>query len=174
MRGEGYAAVTSRQLGKVAGLSPQIVYYYFKTMDELFEALFSKLADFFFEAIDEAASADEPMLALWTLSSEPSRAVLITEFVALANHRKGIRTLIQEFGQEFHKRQMAIIATELAKRGVDQAQWSPSVLAALLENTARGFAFGGSLNIVAHDEARAFVTTKLHEFSMMKHTMPRS
>ena len=32
---EGYAAVTSRRVGARAGLKPQLVHYYFRTMDDL-------------------------------------------------------------------------------------------------------------------------------------------
>ena len=39
MRKEGYAAVTSRKLASVAKLTPQLVHYYFRTMDELYLAL---------------------------------------------------------------------------------------------------------------------------------------
>ena len=38
MRESGYAAVTSRRLAAKAGLKPQLVHYYFRTMDDLFLA----------------------------------------------------------------------------------------------------------------------------------------
>ncbi len=37
---EGYAAVTSRRVGAKAGLKPQLVHYYFRTMDDLFVEMF--------------------------------------------------------------------------------------------------------------------------------------
>ncbi len=36
MIAEGYAAVTSRRVGTEAGIAPQLVHYYFRTMDDLF------------------------------------------------------------------------------------------------------------------------------------------
>jgi TetR/AcrR family transcriptional regulator len=39
MREEGYAAVTSRRVASKAGLKPQLVHYYFRTMDDLFLAI---------------------------------------------------------------------------------------------------------------------------------------
>ena len=36
MLDEGYAAVTSRRVAAQAGLKPQLVHYYFRTMDDLF------------------------------------------------------------------------------------------------------------------------------------------
>src|SRR5690606_21688674 len=37
---EGYASVTSRRVAAEAGLKPQLVHYYFRTMDDLFLEVF--------------------------------------------------------------------------------------------------------------------------------------
>src|SRR5206468_95194 len=37
---DGYAAVTSRRVAERAGLKPQLVHYYFRTMDEMFIEVF--------------------------------------------------------------------------------------------------------------------------------------
>ena len=42
---EGYAAVTSRRLANKAGLKPQLVHYYFRTMEELFLEVFRRRAE---------------------------------------------------------------------------------------------------------------------------------
>ena len=42
---EGYAAVTSRRLAEKAGLKPQLVHYYFRTMEDLFLAMFRRRAE---------------------------------------------------------------------------------------------------------------------------------
>ena len=42
---EGYAAVTSRRVAEQAGLKPQLVHYYFRTMEELFLAVFRRRAE---------------------------------------------------------------------------------------------------------------------------------
>ena len=42
---EGYAAVSSRRVGAQAGLKPQLVHYYFRSMDELFLEVFRRRAD---------------------------------------------------------------------------------------------------------------------------------
>src|SRR5688572_17461287 len=45
MIAEGYAAVTSRRVAAEAGLKPQLVHYYFATMDDLFLAVFRRRAE---------------------------------------------------------------------------------------------------------------------------------
>ena len=42
---DGYAAVTSRRVAERAGLKPQLVHYYFRTMDELFIEVFRRRAE---------------------------------------------------------------------------------------------------------------------------------
>ena len=42
---EGYAAVTSRRVAEKAGLKPQLVHYYFRTMEDLFLAVFRRMAE---------------------------------------------------------------------------------------------------------------------------------
>src|SRR5277367_6720993 len=42
---EGYAAVTSRRVAEKAALKPQLVHYYFRTMDDLFLAAFRRRAE---------------------------------------------------------------------------------------------------------------------------------
>src|ERR1700752_2575025 len=90
MRDNGYAAVTSRRLAARAGLKPQLVHYYFRTMDELFLAMFRRVAASFFQRQNAVLESREPLRALWELTSDPKGVVLSYEFVALANHRKAI------------------------------------------------------------------------------------
>ncbi|VWX52865.1 TetR/AcrR family transcriptional regulator [Novosphingobium sp. 9U] len=158
MREEGYAAVTSRQLAKAAQMSPQIVYYYFRTMDDLFEALFLRFAEVLHAALEEAAQHDEPILAMWKLSSDPSRATIVTEFLALANHRKGIAAVIAQFGVRYQARQAEIIAETLDRRGIKLAGWTPQRLATVLENLARSFLLGANFDMPGHHDTHAFVT----------------
>lgn len=164
MREDGYAAVTSRRLARAADLSPQIVYYYFRTMDDLFEAVFVRVAKFYLAAIAEAAAAPEPLLAMWRLSCDPSRAAIISELMALANHRKGLQQMIAEFGREFHDRQTQIVAGELARKGIAARHWPAGVIAAIMENAARSFALGGDYGIGGHIAARDFVTDWIERF----------
>lgn len=156
MREKGYAAVTSRQLAAEAGLSPQIVYFYFKTMDDLFESLFKRLADNLLQAFDEIGRAAEPLVAMWERSCDPTHSVLMAEFMSLSNHRKQLQKVIGEFGVELNRRQAAIIESEFRKRGIDCQVWPPTALAAILDNAARGIAFGQEYAFESHAQAREF------------------
>jgi AcrR family transcriptional regulator len=161
MRKDGYAALTSRHLGKEAGLSPQIVYYYFKTMDDLFVALFRRSEDYYLKTIESIKNSAKPIAGLWELSSNPARAVVIQELMALANHRKVLIALFSDFGRIIHAKQTEIIAQEIDAGRFESYGLPPAMIAATLEVAARGFAASASYDIPAHHEARDFILVLL-------------
>lgn len=163
MRDKGYAAVTSRGLGREAELSPQIVYFYFRTMDDLFEAVFKRLADSLFVSLERAGKADEPLLSLWSIACDPTRAPLMAELISLSNHRKGLHRRIAEFGVEYNRRQAEIVRLEFEARGLDTVKLPPAAVASILENLARGFVFAGGYGIPSHDLAKKVVSEFLEK-----------
>src|SRR5271154_1826428 len=62
---QGYAAVTSRRVAAMAGLKPQLVHYYFRTMDDLFLEVFRRRADENVERSQRAVTADGSLRTLW-------------------------------------------------------------------------------------------------------------
>ena len=80
----GYAAVTSRKLGARAEVSPQLVHYYFRTMDELFVEVFRRRAEQGLERAAEALAEDASLVSIWELTRNPLGARFNLEFAALA------------------------------------------------------------------------------------------
>ncbi|MGZ4693910.1 MAG: TetR family transcriptional regulator, partial [Acidimicrobiales bacterium] len=66
---EGYAAVTSRRVAAKAGLKPQLVHYYFRTMDDLFLEVFRRRADENLSLFARAIAADGSLRNLWKLNA---------------------------------------------------------------------------------------------------------
>ncbi len=129
---EGYAAVTSRRLAAKAGLKPQLVHYYFRTMDDLFLALFRRRADQALEREARAFSSPQPLWSLWELSRDPRGTALTMEFTALANHRKAIRTELLASAERYRTGLLDGFRTVLARYEIDQAEFPPMVCAVLL------------------------------------------
>jgi AcrR family transcriptional regulator len=125
---EGYAAVTSRRVAARAGLKPQLVHYYFRTMDELFLALFRRGAEQGLERQALALASEQPLWALWELSRDPRGTALTMEFVALANHRKAIRAEIAASAERFRAEQLAGLEQVLEREGIDTRQYPPIVV----------------------------------------------
>ncbi len=164
MRESGYAAVTSRQVAKRAGLKPQLVHYYFASMDDLFVALYREFADDLVEQQQAILNAPNPLREMWEVTSE-ARGALLTEFLALANHRKVIQAEITEFGHRFRRGQIEIMERLLEAKGREAFPWSPALAALLLNSLARSLAVESDFDITeGHEEARAAVETFISRF----------
>jgi AcrR family transcriptional regulator len=129
---EGYAAVTSRGVAAEAGLKPQLVHYYFRTMEELFLDLYRSRAEQGLKRRAEALMADQPLWSLWELSREPRGTALTMEFVALGNHRKAIRAEITSSAERFRADQLSAIRAILERYDVDPERYPPLVCTVLM------------------------------------------
>jgi len=129
---EGYAAVTSRRIAARAGLKPQLVHYYFRTMDDLFLALFRRRADQGLERQARAADSAQPLWSLWDLSRDPRGTALTMEFTALANHRKAIQAELSASAERYRAGLLEAFRSVLTRYEIDQAEYPPIVCAVLL------------------------------------------
>jgi len=133
----GYAAVSSRRVAAEAGLKPQLVHYYFRTMDDLFLAVFRRRADEGVERQARALASDHPVRALWEFSIDPRGTALTMEFIALANHRKVIRAEIARYAEQFRVQQIAALSTVPGRDSLDVQSLPPVVLSVLLTSLSR-------------------------------------
>jgi TetR/AcrR family transcriptional regulator len=129
---EGYAAVTSRRVGAKAGLKPQLVHYYFRTMDDLFLALFRRRADQGLERQMRALDSPQPLWSLWDLSRDPRGTALTMEFTALANHRKAIQAELLASAEQYRAGLLEAFRSVLTRYDIDQTTYPPVVCAVLL------------------------------------------
>ncbi|OBI14055.1 TetR family transcriptional regulator [Mycobacterium sp. E2327] len=116
---EGYAAVTSRRLASKAGLKPQLVHYYFRTMDELFLEVFRRRAEEGLQVQARALDCPQPLWALWRFGTDPAFTRISMEFMALANHRKEMRAEIAYYAERFREEQRQAVAAALQRYGAD-------------------------------------------------------
>src|SRR5690348_16461735 len=106
---DGYAAATSRRVAAQAGVKPALVHYYFPSMDDLFVAVLQAGAEVNLSTQQEAFADESPLHALWELNSAQG-AALWMEFMALANHRKAIRSEIAGYADRFRELEEAAMA----------------------------------------------------------------
>lgn len=137
MLSDGYAAVTSRRLAQQAGLKPQLVHYYFRTMDDLFLAMFQRRAEEGLARLAEALDAPRPLRALWEFSTDPTSTAMTTEFVAMANHHKALRAEIGRCAEEMRQAQLAAMPAILARYGVPPEEVPPAVFTVVLSGLSR-------------------------------------
>jgi AcrR family transcriptional regulator len=155
---EGYAAVTSRRVAEKAALKPQLVHYYFRTMDDLFLAAFRRRAEEGLEAQALVLQAPQPLWALWRFSTDPAATAITSEFIALANHRKALKAEIAYYAERFREEQRKALSTVLDRYGIDRAEVPALVWSVLMTSISRVLVIEQALGMSAgHAEIVAFV-----------------
>jgi AcrR family transcriptional regulator len=133
----GYAAVTSRRVAAKAGLKPQLVHYYFRTMDDLFLEVFRGVADHNLTRQARAFDSAQPLRALWKFSTEPAAGGAVAmEFMALANHRPAIRAVIASYAEQFRQQQAEALGEIFTRYGIDTDQVPPMALLVLMASVS--------------------------------------
>jgi len=169
MREEGYAAVSTRRVATQAGLKPSLVHYYFPTTDDLLIALFRRGADQSDAMLETALSAPDPLRALWDFFADTSRTALTLEFMALAHHRKALRTFMVEHSEEMRARQAIAIQKHLGTKLPGLDGLSAEGISLIMAGIGRVLIMEGSLGVTAgHDEARAWVESRLARMAAEK------
>lgn len=127
---EGYASVTYRALATKAGVTPSLVQYYFPSLDDIFVAAIRRYSQRNLDYLNKVLEkrAQDPLRALWEYSWDESTGAMMTEFMALGNHRKSIRTEIAAVTESVRKLQLDAL---VAKFGEDARPWGDLSLPAL-------------------------------------------
>ena len=108
---EGYTGISAANVAKRAGFTKQLVYYYFRTMDELILALVRRINDRRLEHFETALASTSPLRALWALNRDASVTVLSTELTAIAAHRDAVRAEVIASAQQFRVLQTRAVAS---------------------------------------------------------------
>lgn len=114
---EGYASVTYRVLATRAGVTPSLVQYYFPSLDDIFVGAIRRYSErnlaFLAETLERRAG--DPLRAVWEYSWDEATGALMTEFMALGNHRKSIRTEIAAVTESVRKMQLDALVAKFGK-----------------------------------------------------------
>jgi AcrR family transcriptional regulator len=155
---EGAHAISARNVAERAGLKPQLVHYYFKTMDDLVIAVFRRAQEAYMQRHKEALESRQPLNALWKINNEPEGTRRMMEFNVLAGRREAVRSVIIESAKESRKLQIAAITRLLKERGVDRTAYPPAGLALLMALVSRGMVMESSLGLdLGHAELRTMI-----------------
>lgn len=134
---EGYAAVTSRNIATVAGLKHQLVHYYFRTMEELFVAMFRRRAEEELKRQARALASARPLHALFALYSNPGSATMTLEFAALSNHHKALRSEILKYSKLLRQAELDAMPELMRRYGIDAAEVPPAALVLGMASVSR-------------------------------------
>jgi TetR/AcrR family transcriptional regulator len=154
---EGYAAVTSRRVAEKAGLKPQLVHYYFRTMEDLFLEVFRRRAEAGLGVLATALASPQPLWALWRFSTQPEATRLTMEFMGLANHRKALRAEIVHYAERFRAELNNAIGAALARYGVETDDVPPVVWTVFATSVSQGLVMERALGMTTgHSETFAY------------------
>lgn len=134
---EGYAAVTSRRLAGRAGLKPQLVHYYFRTMEELFLEVFRRRAEEALAVHAKLMQSPQPLWAVWRFGTDPAFTRISMEFMALANHRKDMRAEIAYYAERLREQEREAVAAALQRYGAEREDVPPVVWTVLMTSLSR-------------------------------------
>jgi AcrR family transcriptional regulator len=164
MVSEGYASVTTRRVASTVGLTPALVHYYFPTTEDLLVAAYRRAAERYDRHLGEAFTAPHPFHVLWNLLTDPNQMALGVEFMALANHRKIIRTEIALHDERARRMRAGAMAIIFAEAGIAPKTCPPLCALMLMEGMSRAFIMEEMLGIsCAHPETRAFIKKLLDD-----------
>jgi len=161
---EGYAAVTSRRVASEAGIKPQLIHYYFRTMDDLFLEVYRRRAEAGVARFAAAMAAERTLRTVWRFATDLRGAAFNIEFVALANHRKAIRDEIARYAKQFRQMQLDAIAAILGDLGVSPESFPPVVVLLAMTGVTQVMTLEAALGVTeGHREMMTFVDAWLDE-----------
>jgi AcrR family transcriptional regulator len=130
----GYASVTYRAVAARAGVTSGLVQYYFPTLDDVFVAAIRRRSEQNLERLKAELQehGDQLLHYLWDYSRDEATAALTTEFLALGNHRKSIRSEIAEVTERVRRVQLAAVKKALGTKKIELEELPPSALLFLL------------------------------------------
>ena len=155
---EGYAAVTSRRVAAEAGVKPQLVHYYFRTMDDLFLEVYRRRAEEGIERFARALDVHRSLRTVWRFGTDLRGAAFSIEFVAVAKHRTTIRDEIARYARRFREMQLEAITAILADQGIAPDACPPMVVLLAMTGVSQVMALEASLGVTdGHREMMDFV-----------------
>ena len=117
--------------------------------------------------LDAAARSEQPLRGAWAYANNPKGTALLMEFMALANHRKEIRSEIADFAARFGELEENAVTLALRAHGVDVAEFPPVVMSMIVTSLARILVLERSLGITrGHADAAEFIERILSRYEM--------
>lgn len=160
----GYAAVTSRSVATAAGIHAGNVHYYFPTIDDLFGAVLERGAARSAERLAGALASPQPLKALWKLQTHGRGVGVLDELMAAAKHRKPLGEQVVAIAGNARRMQLEALRELLPQYGLDEALFTPDLVAAMLQGTSLLVAREEALGLTGGDRAAAQAAEALIDF----------
>lgn len=172
---EGYQSFSARRIAERAELKPQLVHYYFRSMEEMVVAVFHRATANYFRLHDLALSSRYPLREVWKLNRNLPEAKRMTEFIALGKRFEALRVVMRETGESFRRMQIESIERIYAGRELDERYGiTPHGLAMLMSAVARNFVIEGEVRMsLGHADLQDFIDRVLDHFEPLDTLVPQ-
>lgn len=157
---DGYPAVTSRNVGKEAGVNQKLVFYYFQNMEELVVATFRRRSESFLAQLEALQNSPTPVRSLWALISHRSGRLII-EFMAMANRNEALRKEVAAYSARANQLINSVLARPLAAGPKTSGTASPAVVNFALASLARNLILESELGLL---DSPAELTTTIENW----------
>ncbi len=158
LRDEGYGALTSRNIAEQIGVKQRLVYYYFRTMDELIVETFRRLAERDLGRFKEAVKANQQLHEIWNVIVDTTDTRLVSEFMALANRIEPLRIEVKRHIDESRRLQVQALTDAMAKSG-ETSELAPVALAYLATSATLAIHREAKIGIeMGHEEVKAVIS----------------
>jgi TetR/AcrR family transcriptional regulator len=163
LREVGYLGISAREIAAKAKLKTQLLYYYFRTMDDVILAVVRRINERRSERFEAAMASADPLQALWHLNSDPAGAALSAELTSIAIHREAIRAEIVRSAKSFRARQIKAVSQLLAHRS-DEAKYPAAGIVLIAVALGRTLVSESALGLtVGHAEALKIIECVMHD-----------
>lgn len=152
---EGYGALTSRRVAEQMGVKQRLIYYYFRTMDELVLETFKRLARRELERLEEAARSERPLHELWNICMNTSDVRIVSEFMAIANRNPSVRKEVVSFIERSRRIQAAVLKDAMERSNTETQLLAPQALSLLGTGLALAMNREAALGVTAGHPAVA-------------------
>jgi AcrR family transcriptional regulator len=155
----GEHGISARLVAQQAGLKTQLLYYYFRTMDDLLLAVVQRVNERRNARFEAALAAPEPLRALWEMMGDPSTAALAAELSAVANRREAVRDEIVTAARAFRAAQTraveALLPDDASMSAGGVVMIAASLARMLVSETALGLTEGHAEALLIVEEVLA-------------------
>ena len=166
LREAGDHAVSARAVAARAGLKTQLLYYYFRTMDELLIAVVRRGNERRLAGFERALAAPDPLRAMWQAMTDPGTASLATAIAAIASRNPIVREEIVEATRQFRVLQTQVVAKLLPEPPAGEEPWSAAGLVLVAAALSRMLVNEQSIGLhEGHAEASAMVDRMLERLT---------
>lgn len=160
----GYSAITARSIADRAGVSLSLIYHYFSSLDVLLLEVFQRGAKRSQARMQTAARSEQPLRALWALSTDTQDNRLTLEFMAMTHKYEVIRSALAAHAERLREIQVEAIGRHFKARGMEP-KIPPLLTAFLIASLSRSLLLESALGMSSgHAEMEALVETCLQRF----------